>query len=135
MASDVFAVDGYDAIIAKLAKYEDSFKNEIARNALLEGAVPIQEEIAAAVPISTRNEEHIHNDIQIGEPELVNGDWQVSIGPGKKTSWRAGFLEYGHATVNGGHVPAHPFMQPGMKRSKQKFMQTVAGVIQKGLSL
>jgi len=126
-------IDGYDAILKRLESLDEDLRDRISKVALEAGAKVVQEAIRSEVNISNRNEIHIRNDIQIGKPKRIDGGWVVKIGPGKKTAWRAKFIEFGHAKRGGGTVPAHPFMEPALERSKTDFRNAVAEAISREL--
>lgn len=133
MASEL-TLDGYEALLSRLDALGAAVRDRVSQDALKAGAKEIKKSIQDSVRVSDLETVHIRDDIRIGRPIRTDTGWKINIGPGKKTAWRAKFLEFGHMKRDGsGRVPAYPFMETGLQQSQQAFMRSVAEVIRREL--
>ncbi|BFH59451.1 HK97-gp10 family putative phage morphogenesis protein [Paenibacillus azoreducens] len=81
------------------------------------------------VPVSTIEHVHMRDDIKVSPVRRQDGLRSVTIGPGKKTAWRAHFSEFG--TRN---QPAQPFIYPAFHENKVKVAQLLANTMRRGMA-
>lgn len=63
---------------------------------------------------------HVADDMVVTEPEIHGHRMVVKVGPSKRTSWRAKFLEYGTRLMG-----AYPFLRPARDRHRNAIKQKV----------
>ncbi|MGF6356763.1 HK97 gp10 family phage protein [Paenibacillus sp. 4624] len=80
------------------------------------------------VAVSNIDHLHIRDDIKVSGVRADDGDKYVAVGPGKKTGWRAHFLEFGTSKM-----PAQPFIYPSFHEQKSKVAQFIAAELRKAL--
>lgn len=71
---------------------------------------------------------HIQDDIKVSNVRRGDGIRYITVGPGKKTAWRARFLEDG--TRN---MPAQPFIYPAAHENKALIAQLLASYYRRGM--
>lgn len=102
-------VNGMDQLGQNLSAFTADIKKNALTKMLLAGAQPVADEIAAQAPREhdigprQKNDVHIADNIVIKvEPKPNGSDAEVYVGPGKRTSWKANWIEFGataHAIV------------------------------------
>jgi HK97 gp10 family phage protein len=100
--------------------------DEIKDEALIEAAEIVKQEMINNVSASSMNNRHIRDDIQVSAPQ----NSEIKVGPGKKTKWRAHFLEFG--TKN---MTAKPFIEPALINRKSQVLEKIADVIRRRLGI
>jgi len=128
MASDM-ELQGMDELLQTLQSIDRNV-SKIENNALKASAQPVAEEMRDLVVVSSIDHEHIRDDIQVSGIKSNEGVKYVEIGPGKKTNWRAKFLEFGTSKM-----PAKPFVQIAYEHKKQDAVQIIAQEIREELGL
>ncbi len=122
-------LDGMDELFDKID--ELGRKGSRIQNAALKAAAqPIAKEMRDTVGVSSINEKHIRDDIQVSRVKTENGERYVRVGPGKNTNWRSKFLEFGTSKMN-----AKPFMAPAYENNKEKIKQIIKEALKAGLGL
>ncbi|WP_067924873.1 HK97-gp10 family putative phage morphogenesis protein [Alicyclobacillus shizuokensis] len=127
-------LDGMDSLMARLNALGQA-ANKVANQALNEAAEPLAEAMRNNVHVSTVEHQHIRDDIQTSRVKTSGTMRYVEVGPGKETAWRAKFLEFGHATVDGGQVPAYPFVEPAIREARDEVFERLAESLRRGLGL
>lgn len=113
---------------------------ETIRNKLSSGVMRIENQglrmageiIAEAqrdkVAVSSRDSQHIKDNIKVSNVRRIDGMRTVLIGPGKATAWRAHFLEFG--TEKAG---AQPFIYPAFEENKDKIKELLSSEFKEGM--
>lgn len=122
-------LEGMDDLLAKLQEMGNK-ASRIEGDALKAAAQPLAEEMASLVQLGDKNETHIKDDIQISDVKTKDGIRFIEVGPGKKTNWRAKFLEFGTS-----HSPAYPFMGPAYEHKKSTILETISQKLREALRL
>jgi HK97 gp10 family phage protein len=104
--------------------------SRIENTALKAAAEPVAKAMSENVALSSRNEVHIRNDIQISNIKSKDGVKYVDVGPGKDTNWRAKFLEFGTSKMS-----ARPFMGPAFENNKDKIKEIIKNELRNALGL
>jgi HK97 gp10 family phage protein len=122
-------LQGVDQMLAsirrKLASGVERLENEGLRSA---GEI-LAEAQREKAPESKIDHVHLNEDIQVSPVRRADGLRFVTVGPGKKTAWRAHFPEYGTS-----HSPAQPFIYPSFHENKDRIARLLASVQRKGMS-
>lgn len=80
----------------------------------------VAEDASAHVGRTKGGDLHVADDMVVTEPEIHGHRMVVKVGPSKRTSWRAKFLEFGTRKMG-----AHPFLRPARDRHKAAVKQKV----------
>ncbi|MHB1651392.1 MAG: HK97-gp10 family putative phage morphogenesis protein [Desulfitobacteriaceae bacterium] len=120
---------GMDDLMTKLQAMGDK-ASRIEGDALRAAAEPVAEEIKSLVRFGSKNDVHIRDDIEISKVKTKDGIKYIEVGPGKKTNWRAKFLEFG--TKN---MTAIPFMAPAYEHKKREVTEIISRKIREALGL
>ncbi|WP_339273620.1 HK97-gp10 family putative phage morphogenesis protein [Paenibacillus sp. FSL W8-0426] len=112
------------AIRQKLGEGAQQLENK----ALREGGEIFAAAQRNSVAVSQIDHLHIRDDIKVSGVRSNDGDKFVAIGPGKKTGWRAHFLEFGTSKM-----PAKPFIYPSFHEQKARVAQFMASELRKAL--
>lgn len=103
---------------------------KVQNEALKKAAEPVAKDMASLVNVSTINELHIKNDIKVSNVKTQNGRKVILVGPGKKTNWRAKFLELGTS-----RMAAKPFMAPAYEKNKENIKAIIKQKLKEGLGI
>lgn len=122
-------LSGMDELVAKLQTMSDK-AGKIEGDALRAAAEPVAEEMRGLVRVSSANEVHIRDNIEISKVKTKDGIRYIEIGPGKKTSWRAKFLEFGTSKMQ-----AYPFVQPAGEHKFKEAQEIISKKIKEALGL
>lgn len=128
MASGV-ELQGVDQMLATIRQKLNSGVQSVENQGLRAAG-----EIVAAAQrekVAVSNVEHVHikDDITVSNARREGGQRFVLVGPGKKTGWRAHFLECGTKSA-----PAQPFIYPAFHENKARLSQVIAIAMRKGMS-
>lgn len=103
----------------------------IENKALQNGAEVIAQGQREKVAVSPKTQKHIRDDIRISKATLRDrGLRTIDIGPGKKTAWRAKFLEFGTTKMS-----AKPFVDPSFQENANEALQAIAAELRRGLGM
>lgn len=103
--------------------------SEVAENkALLEAGDIIVEGQISKLNKSNINHTHIKDNIKRSGVRRDDGLKFVLIGAGKKTGWRAHFIENGTS-----HSSANPFIYPTFHENKDRIVQLIAQRFKEGM--
>ena len=108
-------IEGIDELISKLNSMGQNV-SKLEKDILEYASEPLAKEMKNLVHVSGKHAayyKHIRDDIQISKVQEKDGVKFIEVGPGKKTNWRAKFLEWGTSKMS-----AHPFAQPAFEKSK-----------------
>jgi HK97 gp10 family phage protein len=122
-------LQGIDRMLAEIRGKLQNASDRVERRALKAAGEPIAEAMRARVNLSNYEySAHIKDDIKVSRVIRKDGVKYVLIGPGKKTGWRAKFLEFGTSKM-----PAQPFAEPSFKEKRDEALQKMADEFEKGL--
>jgi len=117
--------------IEKLLQEMGLAANEILDEAALAGATIAFEDAKRRAPVKTGN---LKASLKLNKPR-ANKDRQkkrssASVGFNYKKAYYLPFVELGHKTKSGEHVPAKPFLRPAIDKNKK----TIAEAVNKAIS-
>lgn len=121
--------EGMDELFAKLQEAGNK-ASRIEADALRAAAEPVAEEMKSLVRVGSKNDTHIRDDIDISGVKTKDGVKYIEVGPGKKTNWRAKFLEFGTSKM-----PAIPFMGPAFEHKKKDIQEIIKQKLREALGL
>lgn len=122
-------LEGMDELLSKLEAMGNK-AGRIEGDALRAAAEPVAAEMQSLVRVSAKNDYHIQEDIEISKVKTKDGIKYIEVGPGKKTNWRAKFLEFG--TKN---MTAQPFMAPAFEHKKRDIQEIIKKKLREALGL
>lgn len=127
MASGV-ELQGVDKMLATIRQKINSGVERVENQGLRAAGEIVAAAQREKVARSNIDHVHIEEDIKVSNVRREGGQRFVLIGPGKKTGWRAHFLEYGtKSTV------AQPFIYPAFHENKARLAQVIAISMRKGM--
>ncbi|MEO2212123.1 HK97-gp10 family putative phage morphogenesis protein [Paenibacillus amylolyticus] len=112
---------GINEMLAAIRQKMGNAAENLEKKTLREGGAIFAQAQSESVAVSNINHLHIKDDIKVSGVKSNDGDKYVAIGPGRKTGWRAHFLEYGTSKM-----PAQPFIYPSFHEQKAKVAQFMA---------
>jgi HK97 gp10 family phage protein len=124
-----FDLIGMDELLARLQQMSMN-AGKVENEALNKAAEPIADAMRKNVPVSTVEQKHIRDDIEISKVKSKDGVKYIEIGPGKDTNWRAKFLEFGTSKMN-----AEPFMEPSYLQEKDNAQDIIKQHIKGAIGL
>lgn len=124
-----FELQGMDELLSRLEAMNTK-ASRIENDALKAAAEPLKAEMESLVRVSPKNDYHIKEDIQISSVKTKDGVKSIEVGPGKKTNWRAKFLEFGTSKMT-----AIPFMAPAFEHKKREIQETIKQKLREALGL
>lgn len=122
---------GADQMLADIRRRLGNASARLESRALRKAGETIAEDMRDRVELSERKYvrgRHLKVDIRVSRVVRREGRKYVLIGPTKKTSWRAHFLEFGTSKMS-----AKPFVEPAFHARKGEALQTLADEFRKGL--
>jgi len=122
-----FEIEGMEELINRLTQVENAL-DEVVDKALNEVGDNVKEEMKSLVKVSDINHKHIKDDITITDIKGTGKDKYLDVGPGKDTSWRAKFLEFGTVKMS-----AEPFIQTAHVNTKRENMEIIKRKITEAL--
>ncbi|MDV2683804.1 HK97 gp10 family phage protein [Alkalihalophilus lindianensis] len=126
-------VEGFEEVLKNLSDFGNGYKRVEGR-AVKAGATIVLERMKQEVPVSDINGEsyvHIRDDLGMsGIRRVREGTAIVLVGPGKKTAWRAKFLEFG--TIK---MPPNAFISRASSLSRLLVKVAIMSELKKGLKL
>ena len=122
-------VEGMDELISRLASAGRNVDIAID-DALKEVAENIKDEMQKLVPVSDINHLHIKDDIKVSDIIGEGTGKKISVGPSKKTSWRAKFIEFGTSKIK-----ESPFIEPAHLNTKAENMEIIKQKIREALEI
>lgn len=120
-------IEGMEELLNKLSQISNNVDGVIDK-ALKEAGNNVKDEMQKLVRVSDINHTHIKDDIQISEIKGEGKGKYIEIGPGKETSWRSHFLEFGTVKMS-----ANPFVEPAYLNTKRKNMELIKKRIMEAL--
>lgn len=127
MASGAELIGG-DQMLEDIRRKLASGVARLENQGMREGGEIFAEGQREKVAVSSINHLHMRDDIRVSPVRRIDGLRVVSIGPGKKTAWRAHFEEFGTK-----HSPAQPFIYPSFHENKARVAQLLASVQREGM--
>lgn len=103
----VMGVTGGQELIQKIGELTDALADEALQEAAFAGAAPILTAAVDNVPERTG----LLKSSMSAEITAADRD-HATVAVGSEGVFYAPFVEFGHATPKGGHVPARPFLRP-----------------------
>lgn len=121
-------LQGVNQMLAAIRQKLGEGAQQLENKALREGGEIFAAAQRNSVAVSQIDHLHIRDDIKVSGVRSNDGDKFVAIGPGKKTGWRAHFLEFGTSKM-----PAKPFIYPSFHEQKARVAQFMASELRKAL--
>lgn len=121
-------LQGIDTVLAELRRRLGNGASRVENKALREAGQPMAEAMQSKVNVSDEKRRHLREDIRVSRVVRKDGMKYVLVGPGRKTGWRAHFLEYGTSKMS-----AQPFVEPSFHEKKGESLQILADGFRKGL--
>ncbi|MFW5438745.1 HK97-gp10 family putative phage morphogenesis protein [Paenibacillus apiarius] len=121
-------LQGIDQMLASLRQKVKKGADRLESQALRAAGEPMAEAMRGRVNVSDSRYTHMRDDIKVSRVIRRDGVKSVLIGPGRKTGWRAHFLEYGTSKMT-----AKPFAEPAFYETKNEAIQILADELRKGL--
>ncbi|MNJ55609.1 hypothetical protein D3C77_511130 [compost metagenome] len=128
MASGGVELQGDEQFLADIRRKLASGITRLENQGMREGGEIFAEGQREKVAVSKIDHLHMRDDIRVSPVRRVDGLRVVSIGPGRKTAWRAHFEEFGTE-----HSPAQPFIYPSYHENKARVAQLLASVQREGM--
>lgn len=127
MASGI-ELQGADQMVAMIRQKLSSGVQRLENQGLKAAGEILADAQREKVVVSTIEHVHIRDSITVSNVRRGDGLRFVLIGPGKETSWRAHFLEYGTKKA-----PAQPFIYPSFHENKSRVSQLLAATFKGGM--
>lgn len=121
---------GTDEMLSSIRRKINAGIEKMENEGLREGGEILAEAQREKVPVSEIDHVHIRDDIRVSPVRRADGIRFVTVGPGKKTAWRAHFPEFGTK-----HSPAQPFIYPSFHENKSRIIRLLASKQRKGMRL
>lgn len=131
MAQGKIELEGIDQLMDKLRSKMEAGANRVENRGLRAGGEVIANSMKQKVNRSSKygaGYVHMQDDIRVSGVRRSDGKKFVLVGPGKKTGWRAHFLEYGTKKM-----AARPFAYPAFHERKGEAAAIIAAEFRKGL--
>lgn len=122
-------LNGINSLVAELRRRGEDAVKRVESRALRAAAEPIRvamQERAARSTLSRKY--HLQDNIVVSGVKRKDGVKYVEIGPNKRVSWRAHFVEFGTSQQQ-----AEPYIEPGFLAKKDDALQILADELRKGL--
>src|SRR5690625_4405491 len=122
-------LEGFDEVQSKinsLGRKGKLMENKAIRN----GANVLLDRMKSDVPVSTKDQVHIRDDLRVTNVTRKEGYPTVNVGPSKVTAWRAKFLVYGTVKMS-----PDDFMTRASDATRGEVQQTIRDEIKRGLGL
>ena len=124
-----FQIEGMDELLSRLTQVGNRV-DVIIDAILIEAGNNVKEEMKKLVPVSNISHQHIKDDIQTSDIKGGGTEKYIEIGPGKKTNWRAKFLEFGTVKMS-----AKPFIEPAHLKTKRENTELIKKRIMEALKI
>lgn len=121
-------LQGLDAMLDGIRRKLESGVQKLENQGLREAGEILAEAQREKAPRSNIDHVHIAEDIQVSPVRRAEGIRFITVGPGKKTAWRAHFPEYGTQ-----RTPAQPFIYPSFHENKSRIIQLLANIQREGM--
>ncbi|GAB6931592.1 hypothetical protein JCM10914A_55750 [Paenibacillus sp. JCM 10914] len=130
MASGGVELQGVEQMLANIRQKLNSGVHRVENQGLRAAGEIVAAAQREKVVRSNIDHVHIEDDIKVSNVRRDGymGQRFILIGPGKKTGWRAHFLEYGTKKT-----PAQPFVYPAFHENKARLSQVIAITMRKGM--
>ncbi|NGP59887.1 HK97 gp10 family phage protein [Paenibacillus thiaminolyticus] len=128
MAEGRVELEGVNEMLQALRSRMGAGAARLENKALQEGGEIIAAAQREKVAVSDKASLHMRDDIKVSRVRRQDGVKLVLIGPGKKTGWRAHFLEFGTKKS-----PAQPFIYPALHEQKGAVEQHMIREFQRGV--
>lgn len=123
---------GIDEILRAVRQRLEAGSARVERNALKAAGETVAGSMRQKVAVSNlsyaRHTRHTRDNITVSGIRRKDGLKYVLIGPNKKVSWRAHFIEFGTSNQS-----AQPFIEPAFREKKDEALQILAEELRKGL--
>ncbi|MNW39622.1 hypothetical protein D3C74_167140 [compost metagenome] len=127
MASGV-ELQGVDEMMASIQRKLASGVVRLENQGLKAGGELLAEAQREKAPRSRIDHVHIQDDIKVSPVRRGDGVRFITVGPGKKTAWRAHFSEFGTSRHS-----AQPFIYPSFHENKARITQLFAAQLREGM--
>ncbi|WP_301170434.1 MULTISPECIES: HK97-gp10 family putative phage morphogenesis protein [Brevibacillus] len=120
---------GIDEILRAVRQRLEAGSARVERNALKAAGEAVAGSMRQKVAVSNLSyDRHTRDNITVSGIRRKDGLKYVLIGPNKKVSWRAHFIEFGTSNQS-----AQPFIEPAFREKKDEALQILAEELRKGL--
>ncbi|WP_419877990.1 HK97-gp10 family putative phage morphogenesis protein [Brevibacillus centrosporus] len=120
---------GIDEILRAVRQRLEAGSARVERNALKAAGEAVAGSMRQKVAVSNMSyARHTRDNITVSGIRRKDGLKYVLIGPNKKVSWRAHFIEFGTSNQS-----AQPFIEPAFREKKDEALQILAEELRKGL--
>lgn len=120
---------GIDEILRAVRQRLGAGSARVERNALKSAGEAVAGSMRQKVAVSNLSyARHTRDNITVSGIRRKDGLKYVLIGPNKKVSWRAHFIEFGTSNQS-----AQPFIEPAFREKKDEALQILAEELKKGL--
>lgn len=128
MANDI-RLEGIDALVAELRRRGESAVKKVENKALKAAGAPMAKDMSERAARSKLSRKyHLEDNIVVSGVRSKDGLKYVQIGPNKKVSFRAHFVEFGTSNQS-----AEPYIEPGFLAKKDESLRILADAIREGL--
>ena len=117
----VLGVTGGEELIAKIAQLTEAVADEALEEAAFAGAAPILTAAVDNVPVQTG----LLKSSLAAEVTAIDRT-HATVAIGSEGVFYAAYVEFGHMTPKGKHVPAKPFLRPAFDTQVQTAADDVA---------
>ncbi|RNB90159.1 HK97 gp10 family phage protein [Brevibacillus nitrificans] len=122
---------GIDEILRAVRQRLEAGSARVERNALKAAGEAVAGSMQQKVAVSNLSyARHTRDNITVSGIRRKDGLKYVLIGPNKKVSWRAHFIEFGTSNQS-----AQPFIEPAFREKKDEALQILAEELRKGLRI
>ena len=126
-------ITGLSDLGRNLKALEEKVQGQVLRRAVEAGAQPVLESAKSNAPVDTGQ---LRDSLEI-TTSLKEGTAVASVGTGEKDyqgeTFYASFVEYGHTTKQGKHVPPKPFLRPAFDSNKERSMGIIVDELKRGI--
>lgn len=120
---------GIDEILRAVRQRLEAGSARVERNALKAAGEAVAGSMRQKVAVSNLSyARHTRDNMTVSGIRRKDGLKYVLIGPNKKVSWRAHFIEFGTSNQS-----AQPFIEPAFREKKDEALQILAEELRKGL--
>ncbi|MNF91613.1 hypothetical protein D3C84_742200 [compost metagenome] len=122
-------IEGIDELLRNLRTRLNHASERVEKKALKAAGKILADEMERRVVVSDKSYNlHTKMHIVVSNVKKRNGVKYVTIGPGKKVSFRSHFIEFGTSKQS-----ARPFIEPSYHAKKDEALNELAEELRKGL--
>jgi len=123
------SITGWEEVKRNINKFARIAGHQAVRDGVYGISLDAAEEIRARTPVGPTG--NLRRSIRARKFSKEKGQFIAFTAIDRKIAPHAHLVEFGHRTLDGGHVPAHPFFRPVMRKYRNgKYLKRMEKVMQ-----